>query len=156
MSLHLLLNSVIDHKRFIIQIKVLGENVFKLVALCALEINVNRHKLIILTYGCSFAFVVLQECMNSWRKLIFSFIPSPSFNNVRDGTEEILSGLCSTFIIGKMLPVSKTVKRNNYYNTARTCFCRAQLILHNQVTVELLQMLVYYLTLVPLMVGQRA
>lgn len=112
MSLPLLLNSVINHKRFTIQIKFLGETVFKLVALCALEININRHKLIILTYGCSFA-LVLQECMNSWRKLHFSFIPSPSFNNVRDGTEEMLSGLCSTFIIGKMLPVSKTVKTNN-------------------------------------------
>lgn len=113
MSLPFLLNSVINHKKFTIQIKFLGETVFKLVALCALEININRHKLIILTYGCSFALVLLQECMNSWRKLSFSFIPSPSFNNVRDGTEEMLSGLCSTFIIGKMLPVSKTVKTSN-------------------------------------------
>lgn len=51
--------------------------------------------------------------MNSWRKLSFSFLPSPNLNNVRGSTGQILCGLCSTFLSGRMLLVSKTVKANN-------------------------------------------
>lgn len=61
------------------------------------------------------AFLVLQEFMNTWRKLSFYFLLSPNLNNVRERTEQVICGLCTTFLSGRMLLVSKTLKANNLF-----------------------------------------